>query len=262
MPKFLTPSTNLPTFRLVTVTTFVMEKPSKISSQSPRSNQKSSDRFHCYCLINLWYDVQKTFPCFPTTENLNLCQKKFLRVCFGKKTDFSSFSRNDLWNKLFHAALNSRPTSLFIAGFPQLIRSASLTFLLCHRCSFWITFKFSQSMSYACWRSHALPLLIVKALVLRMSLILSQPCLEPFISKSRGVVNMSSSVLTETQKSVLEKGLNFAPAPTNVPKIEIVAAIESVLRKMGNSVNLWQKCTALKWVTFCEGPRLLRVTFC
>ena len=36
------------------------------------------------------------------------------------------------------------------------------------------------------------------------------------------------------QKSVLEKGLNFAPAPTNVPKIEIVAVIESVLRKMGN----------------------------
>ena len=41
---------------------------------------------------------------------------------------------------------HSRPTSLFIAGFLQLIKSASLTFLLCHRSSFWITFKISQSM--------------------------------------------------------------------------------------------------------------------
>ena len=76
----------------------------------------------------------------------------------------------------------------------------------------------------------------VKALVLRMSYMLSQPCLEPFISKSIWLVNMSSSILTETQKPVLEKGLNFPPAPTNcnVPKIEIVAAVESVLRKMGS----------------------------
>ena len=43
--KILTPSTNLRTFQLVNVTTFLRVKPSKISPQSPRSNQESSDRF-------------------------------------------------------------------------------------------------------------------------------------------------------------------------------------------------------------------------
>ena len=95
MPKFLTPSTNLPTFRLVTVTTFLREKkPSKISSQSPRSNQESSDRFYCFCLINLWYNVQKTFSCLPTTKNLNLCQKNSSGL-LREKNEFSSFHRNE-----------------------------------------------------------------------------------------------------------------------------------------------------------------------
>ena len=66
-------------------------KPSKVSSQSPRSNQESSDCFYCFCLINLCYHVQKTFSCLPTTENLNLCQKISFRVCFEKKKPWLVF---------------------------------------------------------------------------------------------------------------------------------------------------------------------------
>ena len=48
--------------------------------------------------------------------------------------------------------------------------------------------------------------------------------------RKKWVVNMSSAVLTKTEKDVLEKGLNFAPAPHKVPKLEIISSIEPVLR--------------------------------
>ena len=49
-------------------------------------------------------------------------------------------------------------------------------------------------------------------------------------------MNKTKSVLTDAQKSVLEKGLNFAQAPAHVPKMEIVAAVEPALRDMQNKV--------------------------
>ena len=146
-------SIDLPTFRLVTATTFLREKPSKISSHSISKVESRVQRSLLLLLLDQFMiRCTKTFSCLPTIENLNLCQKISSGLLRKKNPDFSSFLRNDYWNKLFHATLNSRPTSLFIAGFLQLIRSASLTFLLCHRRSkpeeiVWQRFKFRLSAS-------------------------------------------------------------------------------------------------------------------
>ena len=61
------------------------------------------------------------------------------------------------------------------------------------------------------------------------------PNKEPDLDKegslvNKVVVNMSSYQLTDAEKRVLEKGLNFAPAPRDVPKLEIMSSIEPALR--------------------------------
>ena len=53
-------------------------------------------------------------------------------------------------------------------------------------------------------------------------------------SKKRWVVNLSSKPLTSAQKSILERGLNFAPAPRKVPVPQMVARVEQGLMKLGN----------------------------
>ena len=45
----------------------------------------------------------------------------------------------------------------------------------------------------------------------------------------RWLVNLSKAELTEQEKSVLVKGLNFAPTQTKVPKAEYIASAESAL---------------------------------
>ena len=45
----------------------------------------------------------------------------------------------------------------------------------------------------------------------------------------RWLVNRSKAELTEQEKSVLAKGLNFAPTQTKVPKAEYIASVESAL---------------------------------
>ena len=177
MPKFLTPSTNLPTFRLVTVPTFLREKPSKISSQSPRSNQKSSDRFYCYCLINLWYDVQKTFSCLPTTENLNLCQKIFFGFASEEKpTSLLSFGTTSETNfSMQHSTPDQHPCSSLAShnwsgALLDLPVMPPLFFL-----NYFQIFPVDVILVEGRMLCHCR---FVKALVLRMSLMLSQPCLE------------------------------------------------------------------------------------
>lgn len=48
----------------------------------------------------------------------------------------------------------------------------------------------------------------------------------------RWVYNESGKELSKEEKSVLERGLNFAPAPRFVPKLDIIAAIEPALRQL------------------------------
>ncbi|KAK5642636.1 hypothetical protein RI129_008803 [Pyrocoelia pectoralis] len=56
------------------------------------------------------------------------------------------------------------------------------------------------------------------------------------------IVNLSSYTLTPDEHSVLSKGLNFAVAPTKVPKKDIVTAVESSMntfpRKIGDPIRL------------------------
>ena len=51
------------------------------------------------------------------------------------------------------------------------------------------------------------------------------------IDKQKWIVNMSKHQLSEEETSVLEKGLNFAPALSRVPVAEIIAGVEPALRK-------------------------------
>ena len=44
------------------------------------------------------------------------------------------------------------------------------------------------------------------------------------------VINLSSKIITDQQKSVLSKGLNFAPTPRQIPIPRIVANIETALK--------------------------------
>ena len=46
----------------------------------------------------------------------------------------------------------------------------------------------------------------------------------------RVVVNLSSKELTESQRSILAKGLNFAISPREIPTRHIVANVESAIR--------------------------------
>lgn len=52
------------------------------------------------------------------------------------------------------------------------------------------------------------------------------------------VVNHSFRDLTPQEKSVLSRGLNFAPAPTKVPIPEIIVAVEDGLRKIRSAEAL------------------------
>ena len=51
------------------------------------------------------------------------------------------------------------------------------------------------------------------------------------ISREGWVVNLSSFDLSDVEVDVLRKGLNFAPAPRNVPTFDIVTSIENALRQ-------------------------------
>ena len=49
-------------------------------------------------------------------------------------------------------------------------------------------------------------------------------------------MNKSDVVLTQEQEEVLGLGLNFAPAPTKLPLVDTVAAVEVVARKLNEDV--------------------------
>lgn len=53
--------------------------------------------------------------------------------------------------------------------------------------------------------------------------------------EQRCIVNLSSRSLSEPQKSVLGRGLNFAPAPKRVPIANLVVTVEQGLRQISLS---------------------------
>ena len=54
----------------------------------------------------------------------------------------------------------------------------------------------------------------------------------PRVDKYKWVINLSTRPLSDAEVSLLEKGLNFAVTPTNIPATEIVAKVESAIRTL------------------------------
>ena len=65
--------------------------------------------------------------------------------------------------------------------------------------------------------------------------------------KNRWVVNLLSKELSDPQRSVLSKGLNFASAPLKIPIPRVVAATEDGLRSVeeNTAANIRQKVIGL-----------------
>ena len=52
------------------------------------------------------------------------------------------------------------------------------------------------------------------------------------MSTSNWVVNLSSRSLSDAEKALLKKGLNFAVTPGNIPATEIIAKVEAAIRQL------------------------------
>ena len=52
----------------------------------------------------------------------------------------------------------------------------------------------------------------------------------PYVDKANWVVNLSSRSLSDAEKALLKKGLNFAVTPANIPATEIIAKVKAVYR--------------------------------
>ena len=54
----------------------------------------------------------------------------------------------------------------------------------------------------------------------------------PYVDKANWVVNLSSRSLSDAEKTLLKKGLNFAVTPGNIPATEIIAKVEAAVRQL------------------------------
>ena len=54
----------------------------------------------------------------------------------------------------------------------------------------------------------------------------------PYVDKTNWVINLSSRSLSDAEKALLKKGLNFAVTPANIPATEIIAKVEAAVRQL------------------------------
>ena len=54
----------------------------------------------------------------------------------------------------------------------------------------------------------------------------------PYVDKANWVVNLSSRFLSDAEKALLKKGLNFAVTPANIPATENIAKWEAAVRQL------------------------------
>ena len=55
----------------------------------------------------------------------------------------------------------------------------------------------------------------------------------PYVDKANWVVNLSSRSLSDAEKALLKKGLNFAVTPANIPATEtVIAKVEAAVRQL------------------------------
>ena len=64
---------------------------------------------------------------------------------------------------------------------------------------------------------------------------------------SKWILNLSARTLSTIETSLLGKGLNFAVTPDHVPATEIVANVETALKKLDPETAVWfaEKSTPL-----------------
>ena len=53
-----------------------------------------------------------------------------------------------------------------------------------------------------------------------------------YVDKANWVVNLSSRSLSDAERALLKKGLNFAVTPANTPATEIIAMVEAAVRQL------------------------------
>jgi hypothetical protein len=51
-------------------------------------------------------------------------------------------------------------------------------------------------------------------------------------TKNTSVINLSKKPLTDTERSLLEKGLKFAITPAKIPYKNIIAEVETVIKDL------------------------------
>ena len=54
----------------------------------------------------------------------------------------------------------------------------------------------------------------------------------PYVDKANWVVSLSSRSLSDAEKALLKRGLNFTVIPANIPATEIIAKVEAAVRKL------------------------------
>ena len=76
--------------------------------------------------------------------------------------------------------------------------------------------------------------------------------------KGKWVQNLSSYNLTEAEEKVLERGMNFAPTPKRIPKMDIVAGVEAALlsqRKLTPEKAEQARATVTNLLANAQPPR-------
>ena len=54
----------------------------------------------------------------------------------------------------------------------------------------------------------------------------------PYVDETNWVINLSYRSLSDAEKALLKKGLNFAVTPANIPATEIIAKVEAAVRQL------------------------------
>ena len=72
------------------------------------------------------------------------------------------------------------------------------------------------------------------------------PADTPYVDKANWVVDLSSRSLSDAEKALLKKGLNFAETPGNIPATEIIAEVEAAVRQLDES-NFKLLLNHLQW---------------
>ena len=75
------------------------------------------------------------------------------------------------------------------------------------------------------------------------------------INTDRWVVNLSDRPISDDERSILSKGLNFAVTPTSIPIAEIIAGTEVVAKHLSNSDADELRCEVVRTIKRAKLPK-------